>query len=154
MFFDSRYPMQRRELNELSLRLVAHLGDAVFELFERERELLGSATAEKLHHKVVKRVNAAAQSRILDRLAEHLSDGEKDIVRRARNIKPSYSRRSDQRNYRKSTAFEALIGYLYLSDRTRLEQILRLSLSLTEPDAVNTADAGDETADDPDDSNP
>lgn len=133
MFFDSRYPMKKRELNELSLRLVAHLGDAVFELFERERELLGAPTAEKLHHKVVKRVNAAAQSKILDRLAEHLSDGEKDIVRRARNIKPSYSRRSDQRNYRKSTAFEALIGYLYLSDRERLEQILQLSISLQDP---------------------
>lgn len=133
MFFESRYPMERHKLNELSLRLVAHLGDAVFELFERERELLGAPTAEKLHHKVVKRVNAAAQSKILDRLSEHLSDSEKDIVRRARNIKPSYSRRSDQLNYRKSTAFEALIGYLYLCDRERLEQILHLSLSLADP---------------------
>lgn len=141
MFFDSRYPMERRELNELSLRVVAQLGDAVFELFERERELLGSATAEKLHHKVVKRVNATAQSKILDGLAEHLSDGEKDIVRRARNIKPSYSRRSDQLNYRKSTAFEALIGYLYLSDRERLEEILKLSLSLTGPDVETAADS-------------
>ncbi len=134
MFFDSRYPMERRELNELPLRVVAQLGDAVFELFERERELLDSHSAENLHSKVVKRVNAQAQAQILDRLGEHLSDNEKDIVRRARNLKPSYSRRNDQHNYRKSTAFEALIGYLYLSDRDRLAEILTLSLSLAAPD--------------------
>jgi 23S rRNA maturation mini-RNase III len=33
-----------KQVKEIPLRSLAHLGDAVFELFERERELLASVT--------------------------------------------------------------------------------------------------------------
>ncbi|MBX3074092.1 ribonuclease III [Candidatus Obscuribacterales bacterium] len=116
------------EAKNLPLRMLAHLGDAVFELYEREREVMTTHTAESLHQKVVRRVNAESQARILEGLMEHLLEPEQDIVRRARNLKLTGNRRADQASYRYATAMEALVGYLYLTDKGRLSQLLDLSL--------------------------
>ncbi len=114
---------------ELPLRLLAHLGDAVFELFERERQVLNAPTAKRLHQKVVGRVNASSQASLLTELMPHLSAAEEDIVRRARNLKVSGARRANQGAYRYATALEALLGYLYLTDKGRLGELLDLTLA-------------------------
>ncbi len=128
MFFDS--PSKEFVNQELSPRLLANLGDAVFELFERERQVTVSRNAAKMHKKVQTRVNAITQALILDQLLEHLNEEENDIVRRARNVKPSTYRKIDQASYRKSTAFEALLGYLFLTNPQRLKEILFLTVNL------------------------
>lgn len=128
MFFDS--PSKEFVNQELSPRLLANLGDAVFELFERERQVTVSRNAAKMHKKVQTRVNAITQALILDQLQEHLNEEENDIVRRARNVKPSTYRKIDQASYRKSTAFEALLGYLFLTNPQRLKEILFLTVNL------------------------
>ncbi|MBP7860597.1 Mini-ribonuclease 3 [bacterium] len=128
MFFDS--PSKEFVNQELSPRLLANLGDAVFELFERERQVTVSRNAAKMHKKVQTRVNAVTQALILDQLIEHLNEEENDIVRRARNVKPSTYRKIDQASYRKSTAFEALLGYLFLTNPQRLKEILFLTVNL------------------------
>lgn len=117
------------EAKNLPLRMLAHLGDAVFELYEREREVLCASSAETLHHKVVRRVNAESQAKILEGLMPHLLELEQDIVRRARNLKLSGNRRADQTSYRYATAMEALVGYLYLTDKPRLAELLDLTRS-------------------------
>jgi ribonuclease-3 family protein len=126
MIFDKL--LETSEAKDLPLRMLAHLGDAVFELFEREREVLTASNAQKLHKNVVRRVNAVSQAAILEGLMNHLSDAEKDIVRRARNLKVTGSRKVDQNSYRYATALEALVGYLYLTDKTRLTEVLNLTL--------------------------
>lgn len=113
-------------LDQLSLRQLALLGDAVFHLFERERELLLTSSACQMHRRA--RVSAKAQAELLHQLSPALTDKEKDIVRRARNMKPAHYKASDQSEYRRATAFEALLGYLYLSDENRLIEILMLTL--------------------------
>lgn len=128
MFYD--LPSKEFVNRELSPRLLANLGDAVFELFERERQVTVSRNAEKMHKKVQTRVNAVTQALILDQLLEHLDEEEYDIVRRARNVKPNTYRKIDQASYRKSTAFEALVGYLYLTNPQRLKEILFLTVNL------------------------
>ncbi|MDZ4835337.1 MAG: ribonuclease III domain-containing protein [Candidatus Melainabacteria bacterium] len=120
--------LETAEAKDVPLRMLAHLGDAVFELFEREREVLTSANAQKLHKNVVRRVNAVSQAAILEALMDHLTDAEKDIVRRARNMKVTGSRKVDQSAYRYATALEALVGYLYLTDKARLTEVLDLTL--------------------------
>ncbi len=117
----------KREASLVPLRILAHLGDAVFDLFERQREVLSTATARQLHSKVASRVSAGAQSALLAQLAPHLSSDETEIVRMARNLKPSGYRKMGQSSYRAATAFEALIGYLYLSDPERLRELLELT---------------------------
>lgn len=121
------------EVNDVPIRLLAHLGDAVFELYEREREVMSTPTAKKMHKKVVRRVNSVSQSNILENLMSSLNEKELDIVRRARNLTAG-SRKGDQTAYRRATAFEALIGYVYLTDKKRLQELLDLTLEEASPD--------------------
>jgi len=111
------------EARLLSPRLLAHLGDAVFHLFEREREIISVSSVKDMHKKTTDRASAISQAQLLDLITDELTDQEADIVRRARNVKGG-SRRSGQDAYRRSTAFEALLGYLYLTDGLRLAEIL------------------------------
>jgi ribonuclease-3 family protein len=127
MLFSST-PLTDSQLRNVSPRLLAHIGDAVFHLYERERELLSAATVSDLHRTTSRRASAGAQAGLLNELSGKLTEVEADIVRRARNIKPQRQKRTDQAAYRKSTAFEALIGYLYLTDSVRLKQILEWTL--------------------------
>lgn len=119
--------LRLEEVRDISLRNLAHLGDAVFELYEREKEVMKPATAKNMHRSVVSRVNARSQAKLLERLTDHLLEGEADLVRRARNLKVTNYKKVDQAVYRLSTAFEALIGFLYLTDPDRLKTILALT---------------------------
>lgn len=109
------------------MRVLAHLGDAVFSLYEREQEALSCVSAKQIHGKVIARVSAAKQAAILFALTPNLLPDELEIVRMARNLKPSSYRKAGQTAYRQSTAFEALLGYLYLCDQGRLCQVLSLT---------------------------
>jgi len=116
---------KRRLVRDLPLKNLAHLGDAVFELVEREKETLSATDVERMHKQVVARVNSKEQARLLHVLKPFLTEEEQDIVRRARNLKPgSFRRNVDQADLRQATAFEALIGYLYLIDEVRLQELL------------------------------
>ncbi|MBN8659376.1 MAG: ribonuclease III [Candidatus Obscuribacter phosphatis] len=118
---------RQRAVKELDLRSLAHLGDAVFELYERQRQILEQSTVRKLHDKVVGRVNSKEQARLLLALKPHLTEEENDIVRRARNLKAGIRRNVEQATLRQATAFEALIGFLYLTDETRLRLLLDMT---------------------------
>jgi ribonuclease-3 family protein len=114
-----------RLVRDMPLKNLAHLGDVVFELFEREYETVSAVSVEHLHKQVVARVNSHEQARLLTMLKPLLNEAELDIVRRARNLKPgSFRRNVEQAVLRQATAFEALIGYLYLTNEGRLEEIL------------------------------
>ena len=122
MIFSGKVKLE--QVRELSPRALAHLGDAVFELYEREKELKKSETTKKIHQTVVSRVNASAQAQLLFGILDKLTEKEADIVRRARNLKVTNYKKTDQASYRQATAFEALLGYLYLTDFERLKEIL------------------------------
>lgn len=107
----------------LSIRSYAHIGDAVYELYVREKVVFLTSKPEILHKISVSLVNAEFQADLLDKITDILNDQEKDIARRARNLSVTTSRRVNQALHRKSTAFEALIGYLYLNNKDRLEEI-------------------------------
>lgn len=110
-------------LAEIPVASLAYLGDAVYELHVRLKYLQPPQTANVYHRLVVSDVRAESQAKQLDCL--ELSLAESDLVRRGRNVAGSASRRIDPNVYQKATGFEALIGYLYLSDRDRLAQILQ-----------------------------
>jgi len=114
------------QVADVSLRQLAHVGDAVFHLFVREKEVLRASSAKEMHKRTAGIVSYKGQAMALHKLSPQLSNEEKDLVRRARNMKPAAYRRSQQALYRKATAFEALLGYLYLTDLPRLKQLLEL----------------------------
>jgi len=71
--------------------------------------------------------NSITRAKLLEKL--DLTDFESDLVRRGRNAAGSAPRKVDPKIYQSATGFEALIGYLYLTDRDRLDQIFIQLLS-------------------------
>lgn len=117
-----------KRINELSPLTWAYIGDAVYELYIREN-LVNTTKLKphKLHIESIKYVKASAQAEILCKLEDDLTDEEKEIVKRARNAKNHHlPKNAEVNDYMYSTAFEGLIGYLYLTKQEeRLKEILK-----------------------------
>ena len=99
---------------------LAFMGDAVYERFIRERILKSGKTgADRMHRAAVRYVKAAAQELSLREMLDDLTEDEQTVVHRARNHKiTSKPKNADPLTYKMATAFEALLGYLYLSGRS------------------------------------
>ena len=106
---------------------LAFMGDAVYERFIRERILRSGKTgADKMHRAAVRYVKAAAQELSLREMLDDLTEDEQVVVHRARNHKiTSKPKNADPLTYKMATAFEALLGYLYLSGESeRLAELM------------------------------
>jgi ribonuclease-3 family protein len=123
-----------KQLNSLAL---AYMGDAIFETYVR-RHLLqsGKVKPNQLHREGTKYVSAKAQCSILFQMFddECLTEEETAVVMRGRNAKSAtVPKNTDVQTYRYSTAFEALMGYLYLNEqKERLEELIEKSFSYVE----------------------
>lgn len=111
---------------EMGLRHLAYLGDAVWELFVRERTILQTPNAGILHKITTDKVKAGFQAELLAELESQLTEEEKEIARRGRNLPIPVGRRSNQAEYRQATAFETLIGWWYYYDKNRLNNVLQI----------------------------
>ena len=117
----------KQEVELMSPLTWAYIGDAVYELFIRNK-LIDETNLKphKLHIEAIKYVKAKSQAEKLSEIYEMLTDEEKDIVRRGRNTQNHHlPKNANVQEYMYSTAFEALIGYLYLTKQNaRLKEIL------------------------------
>lgn len=113
-------------MDKINLRIYAHLGDAIWELFVREIVVDACNKPKELHQETIKYVNAGFQAEILELPELELSNEEQEIKRRARNMPVPVSRRSNQNEYRLATAFEALLGYWSRNNKERLEEVLNI----------------------------
>jgi ribonuclease-3 family protein len=114
------------QVQQLSPAALAYLGDAVYELYVRSQYLLPPKRARVYHQQVVAQVRAEAQSSHLQLLLPQLTPPELEVLRRGRNAASGYPRRLDPEIYQQATSFETLIGYLYLTDPDRLQELLAL----------------------------
>ena len=123
----------KEEVNLMSPLTWAYVGDGVYELYVRTK-LINSTNLKphKLHIEAIKYVKAGAQAKLLEKIQDKLTDEEQDIVRRGRNAENHHlPKNSNVQEYMYSTAFEALIGYLYLTKQNkRLKEILDLIESI------------------------
>ena len=113
-------------MEELNLRCYAHIGDAVYEVFVRELVIYKTSNGKKLHELSTKYVNAEFQANMLEKLSEKLTEKELDLTRRGRNLSTTIAKRQNQSTHRQATAFEVLLGYNYLHDKTRYNQLLEI----------------------------
>lgn len=116
---------------------LAYIGDAYYELMIRKYLIdKGYTKVNDLHKLTTKYVSALSQANIISELEKEnlLLDEEKEIVKRGRNAKTNHGRPNvDILTYKHSTAFEALIGYLYLGNNfNRLNQIIDMAIRITE----------------------
>ena len=119
------------EVNMLSPLVWAYVGDSVYELFIRTNLVNNSnAKPHKLHIESIKYVKAKAQAETLDRIFDRLTSKEREIARRGRNTENHHiAKNANLADYSHSTAFEAVIGYLYLTHQDeRLKEVLNMCL--------------------------
>ena len=117
------------EINMLSPLTWAYVGDCIYELYIRT-DLVNKTKLKphKLHIETIKYVKAKAQADILKSIEENLTEKELEIVRRGRNAENHHlPKNADPADYMYSTAFEGLIGYLYLTKQDeRLKEIFKM----------------------------
>ena len=137
-------PMSEFKARQLGALELAYVGDCVYECCVRGQLLLnGGGRMKELHKAAVSRVRASYQAEALKRIQnkDMLTDTEKGVCRRARNAQSgSMPKHADPADYHAATAFEALVGYLYMSGQDeRLKEIVKVALddNMDEEDAQN-----------------
>lgn len=119
-----------KQLNSLAL---AYMGDAVFEQVVREHLIRsGRVKPNILHREATKYVSAKAQATIVREMlsTQFLSEEEEAVLRRGRNAKSgTVPKNTDVQTYHYSTAFEAVVGSLYLSgQKERLQEVYQFAI--------------------------
>ncbi|MGP4042246.1 Mini-ribonuclease 3 [Gracilibacillus sp. D59] len=125
---------QPREMKSLTL---AYMGDVIYEKYVREYLInKGTVKVQELHQHAVRFVKATSQAKIVHKWLDtnQLTLEELAIVKRGRNAKSgSVPKNTSVQAYRYSTAFEALIGFLYLDQQhERLELLITQAIDITE----------------------
>ncbi len=127
--------MDKKDCGSLTL---AFLGDAVYELFIRER-VIGRGSSPKvdiLNRESTRYVNAGAQARAIKAMIDggFLSEEEVSVAKRARNHRTSTkAKNADPVDYKWATALEALIGWLKLNGQeNRMTEIMEEAARITE----------------------
>ena len=105
---------------------LAYIGDGIFDVVIRSIVVgRGNTPVNQLHHKTSHIVKAHSQAMMAEVLLDEMTDTEKDIYRRGRNAKShTMAKNATVMDYRSATGFEALMGYLYLTDE--MDRILEL----------------------------
>lgn len=117
--------------NTYSPVVLAYIGDSVYELIVRTMIVSeGSKAVAKMHNEARGYVNANAQATMYHAVLPYLSEEEQDVLKRGRNAKSGRAPKSaDLQTYKHATGFEALIGYLYISDRVdRVIELIHIGI--------------------------
>ena len=120
-----------RQIYELNAIKLAYMGDSVFSLYIRKHFIMST---DKKNAELNKCVNAIVcaknQALLMDKVMPLVSGDEVDIVNRAKNLHfNNIAKNSTPEQYTKATQFEALIGYLYLTEQNeKLQKIIDISL--------------------------
>lgn len=121
-----RFALKEVDIRTYSPLALAYIGDAVYELVIRTYVVEeGNRQVNRMHKESTTYVKAGAQARLIERLESRLTEEELAVYKRGRNAKSYTSAKNATiQDYRMATGFEALIGYLYLTDQW--ERILEL----------------------------
>ncbi len=125
------YPLTETELRTYSGLAFAYVGDSVYDLIIRTMVVSkGNTRPNKYHKDAIRFVNAKAQTEIMGKIKEYLTEEEATIFRRGRNSKTiSPAKNQSLHDYRIATGFEALVGYLYLSGKMdRIMELIQIGL--------------------------
>ena len=116
---------------------LAYLGDSVYELLIRKYVLAkGIQDVNKLHKEAVKYTSGEAQAKIVLYLLTNdiLTEEEISYYKRGRNSSHSKNRRNIKvSDYKMATGFEALIGFLSMSqNEERINELVLIAIKFIE----------------------
>jgi len=129
----SVFACKEQDVRAYSPLTLAYMGDAIYELVIRSVVVeRANRSANDLHKKTVRYVKAETQSAMIQALLTELTPDEEAVYKRGRNAK-SYTaaKNASLGDYRKATGFEALMGFLYLTNQTdRLLYLVKKGIEL------------------------
>lgn len=134
-----RKTVSKTEALQISPVTLAFVGDAVYSLYVRERLTLEvGGKASDLQRVATKVVSARGQSEFLDKLLPLLSEEEEGVFRRGKNAKKATkSKSASHLEYSRSTGFEAVLGYLYLTGHdVRIRELLSVGVEYEKEETV------------------
>ncbi len=123
-----KFGIEPKDIRSYSPLTLAYIGDGVYDLIIRSMIVgEGNMRVNELNHRASEIVKAHAQSELIGRIMPALTEEELAVYKRGRNAKSAtVAKNATVVDYRRATGFEALIGYLYLQDRT--ERMMELIL--------------------------
>ena len=118
-------PYKEIDENTLNPLFLAHIGDAYFHLYVRNRLLMFEQSKINDFHRIsAVMVSAVCQSKAYYEIEDMLTEDERQVFRRGRNAKSHGTKRANAAEYHASTGFEAVLGWLFLKNRMeRLNEI-------------------------------
>ncbi|MBP5159197.1 MAG: ribonuclease III [Lachnospiraceae bacterium] len=128
---NERFSLEQQDPHQMPGLALAYVGDCIFELVVRTMLLgQGLTHVSELHKKASAIVRASAQKDLFFKIEKELSEEELAVFRRGRNVKSSRAaKNADIVDYRIATGLEALMGFLYLSDRIdRIAELVKMGL--------------------------
>ena len=120
-----------KQIYELNAIKLAYMGDSVFTLYIRKHFIVSTDKKNADLNKCVNAIVCAKnQALLMDKVMTLVSGDEMDIVNRAKNLHfNNIAKNSTPEQYTKATQFEALVGYLYLTEQNeKLQKIIDMSL--------------------------
>ena len=117
------------DVNLINGIALAFEGDAVYSMYIRRHLIFqGLTKPNQLHREATKYVSAKAQANLIALMLEEgiLTEKEEDIYKRGRNANShTKAKNTDIVTYRMSTGFEAVMGYLHMTEAIeRLEELI------------------------------
>ena len=111
--------------------MLAYIGDAVYSMYVRERVVQMNITKVQVLHTIVTEfICAKSQAKALLEIEDTFTEQEQ--ARRARNSNVNVPKSSSVQEYRSSTAFEAVLGFLYETrQEERLQDVMKQAFSIT-----------------------
>lgn len=131
-FFKEAFQLEEVDAGMYSPLVLAYVGDAVYEIMIRTKVVNGgSVQVNKLHKHSAALVKAETQAKMVMALMEEFTEEEMAVYKRGRNAKSyTMAKNASMKDYRMATGFEALVGYLYLSENhQRLVELVSHGLS-------------------------
>ena len=117
------------DVNLINGIALAFEGDAVYSMYIRRHLIFqGMTKPNQLHREATKYVSAKAQANLISLMLEEgiLTEKEEDIYKRGRNANShTKAKNTDIVTYRMSTGFEAVMGYLHMTEAVeRLKELI------------------------------
>jgi ribonuclease-3 family protein len=117
-YLNSKFGIESQDIRTYSPLTLAYIGDAIFDVIIRSILVnKGNTAVNNLHKKASSIVKAKTQSDMVKAIMDELTEEEQDYYRRGRNSKPhTKAKNASTIEYLDATGFEAIMGFLYLTD--------------------------------------
>lgn len=129
--FKEVFHLEDKDIRTYSPLTLAYIGDGIYDLIIRTI-LVKKANCQvnKLHKMASSYVKAAAQSAMMKILEPVLTEEELGFYKRGRNAhSATMAKNASMADYRRATGFEALMGYLYMTEQyDRMIELVRLGI--------------------------